>query len=331
MKLMSVEDVSQIAEVRRESVSAGRSIGLSEAVLGRIAISATEIATNQLKHAGGGQVISNTYEDHSGIGLQLVGLDRGPGISDISVAMRDGHSTAGSAGQGLGAIRRQSDLFEIATWPQRGTAILCRFRHHGAHDGGRDGASQWGAVCVPVPTEEVSGDAWFVLETADGLRGMVVDGLGHGPAAATAAMMAIRVAQMHASLSPPQLLERMHESLRATRGAAVAVFQLDSDRIRYAGVGNISGAAIRQDGMSRMVSINGTLGVTVTRTKTFEYAAGPGTLIVMHSDGIGTGWSLDRYPGLSVAHPSLIAAVLYRDFTRKRDDATVLVARVGNA
>ena len=59
----------------------------------------------------------------------------------------------------------------------------------------------------------------------------------------------------------------------------------------------------------------------------FEYNWGPGSLLVLHSDGLSNRWSLDAYPGLVMRHPSVIAAVLHRDFYRGRDDATVVVVK----
>ena len=75
-----------------------------------------------------------------------------------------------------------------------------------------------------------------------------------------------------------------------------------------------------------MVSYNGTVGHEVRKIREFTYLWPKGGLLVMHSDGLGTQWRLDRYPGLIARHPSLIAGVLYRDFNRGRDDVTVLVA-----
>jgi hypothetical protein len=74
-----------------------------------------------------------------------------------------------------------------------------------------------------------------------------------------------------------------------------------------------------------MVSHNGTLGVQLLRTQQFEYDWQPGSRIVMHSDGLSGRWSIDSYPGLNLKHPAVIAGVLYRDFVRRRDDATIVV------
>ena len=329
MKLMTVADSSQVAEARRESQKVGKALGMSEHDLGRVAIVATEMATNQLKHAGGGRVLARDFDDGSGSGLELVAFDSGPGIRDIAAAMRDGYSTAGSAGQGLGSMRRQSDVFEIVSWPQLGTALLCRFETRKPSDGGK--RSIWGALCIPMPGEEVCGDGWSVQESPDGLSGMVVDGLGHGPLAAVASTTAVRLAATHADLPLATLLDKVQDGLRPTRGAAVALFRLSGDVVYYAGIGNIVGAAIQADKVVRMVSLSGTAGLTPGRARVFQYPGPQGAVIILHSDGIGTSWTLGKYPGLATAHPSLIAAILFRDFNRGRDDATILVIRVGGA
>jgi hypothetical protein len=107
---------------------------------------------------------------------------------------------------------------------------------------------------------------------------------------------------------------------------ALARFDHGEGRLTYGGIGNISAAIIDGSDMRRMVSLNGTAGHNARRIQTFDYPYRQG-LVVMVSDGIMSGWTLARYPGITQAHPTLIAAVLYRDFARRRDDATVLVAR----
>jgi hypothetical protein len=75
-----------------------------------------------------------------------------------------------------------------------------------------------------------------------------------------------------------------------------------------------------------MVSMAGTAGFNTRKIRAFDYPFTQG-LIILHSDGLASSWTVDRYPNLATLHPSLIAAILYRDFTRLRDDATVLVAK----
>jgi hypothetical protein len=81
------------------------------------------------------------------------------------------------------------------------------------------------------------------------------------------------------------------------------------------------------DGERNLVSHNGTLGHQVRKFQAFEFAFAKHALLLMHSDGIATHWSLSAYPGLTRHHPAVIAATIFRDHARVRDDATVAVLR----
>ena len=124
------------------------------------------------------------------------------------------------------------------------------------------------------------------------------------------------------------LLDYIHGGLRATRGAAVSIARFDpiSARITFAGIGNVAGAIVVNGEVKRMVSMPGTAGYVARKIQSFEYAFDNG-LVILHSDGLTSNWTLARYPNLHALHPTLIAAVLYRDFCRRRDDATVLVGK----
>jgi anti-sigma regulatory factor (Ser/Thr protein kinase) len=331
-----VSETSQVAEARRTAVAVAQANGFDADAAGRVALVATELATNLIKHGGGGHLIASSYDDGNGqSGVQIIAIDKGPGILDITVSLRDGVSTSGTRGNGLGAVMRQSHAFDIFSRPGAGTVVIARL------EAGRPskpapwpatGFPPWGAINVPYPGEEVSGDDWYARVDDAGLTLMVVDGLGHGPQAAEAAGQAGRLFDKHWRSSPVDTLHALHAGLRATRGAAIAIARVDvaQRRVIYAGVGNIVGAIIGSDGQSRrMISHNGTVGHIAPRIQAFDYPlTDPATAtIVMHSDGIATNWSPAAYPGLFAAHPAMIAAVLYRDFTRNRDDATILAAR----
>lgn len=326
MRAVPVIDSSQIAEARREAGKAAADIGFSETDVGRTALVASELATNLIKHGGGGELLIGHYDDPTGNGIELISLDKGSGIADLQSCLRDGYSSAGTAGHGLGAIRRQSQGMEVVSWPGLGTAVLARLSiEKTAADSGRH--APWGSVCVALRGEEVCGDMCAVLDTPMGRTLIVADGLGHGSAAAIAATEAIRLFQRHQSGSVAEILDYLHAGLRATRGAAVAVarFHPEQGKVAYGGIGNIAGVVATSTGTRRMVSLNGTAGHVARKVQTFDYPYDDG-VVVMCSDGLATNWSLERYPGLLQAHPSLVAAVLYRDFARSRDDVAVLVA-----
>jgi anti-sigma regulatory factor (Ser/Thr protein kinase) len=324
---VEVRDVSQVAQARRCATETAATIGADEAASGRIAIVATELASNLIKHGGGGELLVSNYEEHGETGVQLIALDRGRGIANLQECLRDGYSTAGSAGHGLGAVKRQSSLMEVASWSGVGTAVLAQVSGVATRATAARPWPTFGSVAVPIKGEEVCGDACVVRDTNAGRTMIVADGLGHGAQAATAAMEAIRLFIRHQERSVPEILEYVHAGLRATRGAAIALARFDAARssIVYGGIGNIVGSIVQGSDRRRMISLNGTAGHVARRIQTFDYPFNGG-LVIMQSDGLTTDWSLDRYPGITRMHPTLIAAVLYRDFSRGRDDASVLVS-----
>jgi serine phosphatase RsbU (regulator of sigma subunit) len=181
-----------------------------------------------------------------------------------------------------------------------------------------------------MPGEDVCGDAYEVIVDAHGFDMMVADGLGHGPMAAEASQAAIRLFREARRLRPKEALEEIHAGMRATRGAAIAIARLKPDqrKLTFAGVGNITAAILSNGQEKRLVSYNGTVGHRVRRVEEFEYpVTGENPVVILHSDGLSTGWKFGAYPGLLQSHPSLIAAVLLRDFCRGHDDATILVAK----
>lgn len=321
-----VTEPSQVAEARRRAAAAAQASGFDETNVARAALVATELATNLVKHAVQGQLLVGSYEDPTGAGVEIVSLDKGPGMADLQSSLRDGYSTAGSPGTGLGAVWRQADAVDVVSHLELGTAILARLSRHKVKARAPGSGAPWGAVGVPYPGEEVSGDAYCVREHAGRRTLLMVDGLGHGRAAAEAANEAVRLFRAYEQEEPARIVQALHAGMRATRGGAAAVARMEAGRVLYSGVGNIAGAVVTGANKQSMVSHNGTVGLTARKIQTFEYPLPPSALLVMHSDGLASGWSLDRYPGLASAHPTLVAAVLLRDHTRGRDDATVLVS-----
>lgn len=325
MHSQPISDSSHIAEARRAAVEAATTFGFDSTHAGRVAIVATELATNVLRHGANGELLIGSYDDQSGSGVELIALDKGKGIADLNAALRDGYSSAGSSGHGLGAIQRQSQAMEVASWPGLGTAILARLAPSGRVPTKRPAS---GCISIPIQGEIVCGDACAVVDAESGRTLIVVDGLGHGPDAAHAANEAIRLFRRHQSRSVPELLEYVHAGLRSTRGAAVSIARFDhgAAKVVFGGIGNVMGAIVSANEVRRMVSLNGTAGHNARKIQIFDYPY-QGGLVIMASDGLATSWSLARYPGITQFHPTLIAAILYRDFTRARDDVTVLVAQ----
>ncbi|MDX2230004.1 MAG: ATP-binding SpoIIE family protein phosphatase [Leptolyngbyaceae cyanobacterium bins.349] len=328
---LPVEEASQAGGARRTVIGLATQLGLNETERGRVGLVVTELANNLARHARAGLLLVHPLERRGVVGIELLALDQGPGMEHVGECLRDGYSTAGTAGNGMGAIARLSDLFEIYTLPSVGTAILCRL--WAAPLPPRTHPIQLGAVALPKLGEEASGDAWSVVRAGDRCRVIVADGLGHGILAAQAANEAVRVFHEQSDRSPKEILEASHRALRSTRGAAVAIAEINlpQQTVRFAGVGNISAMLLPVQHASQprqnWVSFNGTIGHEVRKIQEYTYDWMTEGVMVMHSDGLSSQWRLDQYPGLLSKHPSLIAGVLYRDFHRDRDDITVVVMR----
>jgi anti-sigma regulatory factor (Ser/Thr protein kinase) len=316
-------------------VAAGlaRRLGFDEAATGRVALVATEAATNLIKHAGGGEILVQVLaEDDAtcraeGLGVEIIALDTGPGIRDLDASLRDGYSTAGSPGTGLGAIVRQASLFDIYSRTPGGTALLAQLWPGPVTD--IEPAAEIGGLCLPKPGETVTGDGWAAQRGAGGLRVSLCDGLGHGAPAGDATAAALRVFREQAERPLAEVLGAMHTALKSTRGAAAALAELSrtAPEVHFVGVGNITGQVWSPAGARHMVSHNGTLGHAVSRVQQFTYPWPRDGVLILHSDGLASQAGLEPYPGLATRHPALIAAVLYRDFKRGRDDASVVVVK----
>ena len=324
---IDVVEPTHASEARRAAIRMARRLNFDETSEGRLALVVTEIATNILKHAKTGRIIVSPVVAFGELGVEGFGLDKGPGIADLQQSLRDGYSTAGSAGTGLGAVSRQSDSWDVYTSRDQGTVIRARVVPQSAHANSRR-RFDCGAVVLPFPGCPESGDAWSSRDSEGRIEFLMVDGLGHGPAAADAARAPVEEFHRNARKGP-ELLSSIHDALRTTRGAAAALAEIDVARgeVAFTGVGNIAAIVLDADRHKHMVSMNGIVGHRMDRIREFRYPWSAGSTLVLHSDGLRTRWSLTDYPGLSAKSASLIAAVLMRDASRGNDDASVVVFR----
>ena len=168
-------------------------LGYTETEAGRVAIVATELAQNLLRYGGGGEMLAGP-EDGAPGGIEVLALDKGPGIADVAACLRDGFSTGGTSGNGLGAVRRHGSGVAYP-FAARRAAPPC-WRGLAATPGRRIGFRR--LLCVPKPGEDVCGDAACILARPDGTVGLLLaDGLGHGPQAAAASQEAVRLFRKH--------------------------------------------------------------------------------------------------------------------------------------
>jgi anti-sigma regulatory factor (Ser/Thr protein kinase) len=318
-----VEGADQTGEARRRAATMAANAGLDEESAGRLAIIATELASNLWRHAGRGEIVVTNC---GGRCIEVLALDNGPGMGDVARCFQDGYSTAGSSGTGLGAVQRLATSYDVYTLPGKGTALLARVGS--CADRVKETGIHIGGLSVPMRGEKVCGDTFAVR--ADGAAYViVVDGLGHGPGAADCADAAVAAFDEASLNGPADVLRDVHGALRTTRGAAVSVARIDYGRreLLYSGVGNIAGAIWTHGGARHLLSHPGIVGHDSRNVREITYELPQDALVLLYSDGIGTHWSLTAYEGLLLRDPTLIAGVIYRDQSRGRDDATVVVIR----
>jgi anti-sigma regulatory factor (Ser/Thr protein kinase) len=311
-----IDDESKVGEARR-AAQALANFEFDVDTAGRVAIAATELANNLLRHAGGGELLLQRLGSDGAATVEILAIDRGRGMSNVEICMRDGYSTTGTMGTGLGAVRRLADEFDIHSVPGQGTVVMARF--------GKGLAVRHGAISIPMPGETSNGDAWHVTTDGEHTAVIVVDGLGHGILASEAARAGVSAFLANPYAAPRDIMLSASAAMSKTRGGAAACALIRGTSLDYAGVGNISGALISNGKSQGLVSHAGTLGMQPRRSQQFAYQREPGTLLVMHSDGLSARWNLREHPELLRRHPAIIAAVLYRDHGRTRDDATVVV------
>ncbi|MGE0130788.1 MAG: SpoIIE family protein phosphatase [Blastocatellales bacterium] len=332
--LIEIAKPADADEALLVSFDLARQASLGDGEAERAALIIAEAAANILKHAGEGQMLIRAMQREAKPALEIIALDRGPGIAHLGAAMRGGYSTSGSAGVGLCAMSRASNLFDIYSHPGQGTALLAQvwarpLRRNTARDYVSSPVKS-GAISTVKPGARISGDAWLAKHQPSRSLVMVANGLGHSAEAAGAVANAIKVMEEIHALSPAEIVEVVHETLRGTRGASVAVAEIRlsgiAPEVRFAGVGNIAARIVNGGKAQHLISLNGIAGYQA-EIQEYTYHWSAHSALIVHTDGLFTQWDTGDYPGLSASHPALIAAVLHRDFNRGLDDATILVAK----
>ena len=323
-EVVPVEETSQIGQARRVAQQVATSAGFDATDAGRVALIATELATNVLKHARGGEIHVSAVPGIDTRGVEVIAVDRGPGFN-LADCLPDGFSTGGTRGEGLGAVKRQADVMDMYA-DSRGSVVLARIYPKGF----TRADIRFGASHHALHSEPVSGDGWGMALNADAVEILMVDGLGHGEPAHEAARACINAWRAAPFEEPVTLMGSLDTAMHGSRGGAVAITRFDrkSESLRYAGIGNISAGLHTMDGSRGLASHPGIVGVQARRAQAFDFPDVPGRLLIMHSDGLQSRWSLKDYPGLVTRHPAVIAALLHRDFCRGRDDATVFAIRL---
>lgn len=185
--MLDCEDVAwfrdQPEAARGAAAALGRRTGLGEHRTAELVLAVAELATNMTKHAVDGSLLLRVLRDRAVAGVEVVVVDSGPGMSDVEAALRDGTSTAGTLGIGLGSIRRLADTFHVHSQPELGTVQVARFWPHPV-PASVAGEPAVQGITRPIGGEQVCGDAWAArLDTGDRPARTVDEGRGAAAAA----------------------------------------------------------------------------------------------------------------------------------------------------
>ncbi|MFD2421226.1 SpoIIE family protein phosphatase [Amycolatopsis pigmentata] len=311
-----VSESSHVGRARLMAEAAARRRGFPAQ---RVSLAASELASNLVKHAGHG--LFGVMETPGG--LDLYAVDTGPGIGRVSESMRDGFSTTGTLGGGLGAVRRAADFFDVYSRPGQGTAVLARWRSEPVT------GPRIGAALFTAPGETESGDMWTAVRSENAYTIVLSDGLGHGERAAEASRGAIEAVARSAEWGPRRILETMHTRIAHTRGATVAVAEIRpaDGKVQFGGVGNIACRlyATPSGHATRLVSRPGIVGAPgANRARESTVGWSSRSWLLMHSDGVSDRWTANSWPGLFDHDPATVAAWVLGQCGRGRDDACVV-------
>jgi anti-sigma regulatory factor (Ser/Thr protein kinase) len=326
-QVLQVDDESQVGAARRVVQKLASDNGFDATDAGRVALVATELTSNLLKHAGHGELHVRVLPCGDVTGIELLAIDRGPGF-DLQKSLIDGFSTGGTNGIGMGAVDRQSDVFDVYA-DDRGAVLMARLYPRGS----KTADVRFGVSQHSLHNDPACGDIWHLAIEGSQISALIIDGLGHGVDAEAAAKAGESAFAAQPFNVPSLAIEDMHRAMMGSRGGAGAMAQYDdkTGRLQFAGIGNIGATLITTDKSRGLASHPGILGAQFRKAQVFDFDDCRGQLLVMYSDGLQSRWNLQAYPGLVYRHPAVIAAVLHRDFCRGRDDVTVLVVPLETA
>lgn len=285
----------------------------------------SELGLNIIKHkAVRGEVVLTLMQDEGSLtGFEIIARDRGPGIADPSVAMRDGESTSGTLGVGLSGVKRLMDEFTLNTELGRGTVVkVTKWL-----DPGLPLAARYSVLSRPKSGENLSGDAYFIRHVHNGIFFSVIDALGHGDAANKTVVMALELLGNCYMDDLVDIAATLHRGLRHSRGVAIGLcrIRLQEKTVEHLCIGNVELRIYQGLEERHTICFNGTLGMETERYRVTSHPYTPQTTLVMFSDGISGKFKLSEF--LLQKTPVEVASYVFRNFSREYDDATVLVLK----
>lgn len=331
--VFKADDRSYFAILKKEIHAMAVTAGFGSHKVGEIDIIVAEMVSNLVKHAGGGQLLVKLVEEHELQGIEIISMDNGRGMTDVSRMVADGVSTKNTLGHGLGAIKRLAQRFQVYSQKDWGTIILARVFTEDLPSFRKPAKAEIKAVVLPKPGEVACGDGYHASVTEEQVRLFLGDGLGHGAEAEKAVEAAIEAFQACTEMDPVEVIRYISNEVKKTRGlvATVALFNCKEKAWKICGVGNIATKIIGPSFSKGYMSYNGIVGLNLPRTlNAQEVKHEKGQYLVLCSDGLRSRWDTLRYPSILRYDLSILAASLLKDFARYTDDMSVLACKIND-
>ena len=190
------------------------------------------------------------------------------------------------------------------------------------------GKTEYGFAAKALQGDEC-GDSGITLEQKGILLCAVIDGVGHGPNAAIAAVTARNYIEANSEAPLTEILQGVHEVLKSTQGAVACLcrIELKSGQLTMAGIGNITCRIFRGLDSERLLSREGILGYMVSTPREHTRKLDNAALLLMHSDGVREHFELFEYPDLLKGNAASVAARVVDTLGKNNDDASCLAVR----
>ena len=328
-QIIEVFHCADVAAARHAAKQFAEAVGVDSRGCEEVALAVSELASNLVKHAGGGRLFLTPVSIPPRLGLQIESIDNGPGIPNINEAMADGYSTAGSLGAGLGAVNRLMDEFNIKRLNGQGTHIVCRKWVRIHIPSLMACPFEIGVASRPKPGFDQNGDDFVVKHWAGNTLVGVIDGLGHGEPAHVAAVAARNFVESHCDQPLDALFRGTAFACQGTRGCVMALAQFDWERgkITFASVGNIEARVIGGSIPVSFMLRRGIVGLNTPAAHVGVYTWEPENMLVLYSDGVTTHWNWRDFPQLAGKPASVVAQGMLRALAKLTDDATILIVK----
>lgn len=327
-----IDDRSLIAFIKREIHNLALQLGFTPHRAAETDIIVAELTSNLMKFANGGELLyrANFNGEHNEI--EIYCLDKGIGFDNVAKIMNDGYSSSNTLGHGLGSIKRLSNDFQIYSMKNWGCVQYVKICEKPELEipSLKNGLNPT-TIAVNYPGEKLCGDGYYIKHYSKGFQIFVGDGLGHGESANEAVEAAIKAFKQSLKTDPTTILRDIHLKVKKTRGLVATIASVDykSEVWNVCGIGNINTRIFNGLENKTYTPYNGIIGHNIPRTLNNTVVPyKKHQIIIMHSDGLRTRWSLNDLNSIFKQSPGIIAAAIYKENVRGTDDATILVGKI---